>query len=60
MLNDIGKIDGVPRPDIVKGSRDRNSQGNSKEQSPAANPQTPTQEESEEENPSSHLLDIRI
>jgi hypothetical protein len=60
MLNDIGKIDGVLRPDIVKGSRDRNSQGNSKEQSPTPDPQTTTQEESEEENPSSHLLDIRI
>jgi hypothetical protein len=60
MVNDIGKIDGVLRPDIVKGSRDRNSQGNSKEQSPTPDPQTTNQEESEEENPSSHLLDIRI
>jgi hypothetical protein len=60
MLDDIGKIESVPRPDIVKGIRDRNSQGNSKDQSPATKSQDTKKEESEEETDSSHLLDIRI
>jgi len=60
MLDDIGKIESVPRPDIVKGIRDRNSQGNNKDQSPATKSQDTKKEESEEETDSSHLLDIRI
>ena len=60
MLDDIGKIESVPRPDIVKGIRDRNSQGSNKDQSPATNSQDTKKEESEEETDSSHLLDIRI
>lgn len=60
MLDEIGKIESVPRPDIVKGIRDRNSQGSNKDQSPATNSQDTKKEESEEETDSSHLLDIRI
>jgi hypothetical protein len=62
MLNDIGKVDNVHRPDIVKDSRERGNQGSDKDHSPAANTQNTktNKEESQDEGDSSHLLDIRI
>jgi hypothetical protein len=64
MLNDIGKVDNVHRPDVVKGSRERgnkgSNKGSNKDHSPTANSQDTKKEESQEEENSSHLLDIRI
>ena len=60
MLNDIGKVDNVHRPDVVKGSRERGNKGSNKDHSPTANSQDTKKEESQEEENSSHLLDIRI
>ena len=61
MMDDIGKVDSVARPELLKVSRDRkNNQGSSHEQSPPANPENAVQKEDDEDQTSTHLLDVRI
>lgn len=60
MLDDIGKVDSVTRPELLKTSRDRNSNQGGNAQSPPANPENKAPKESDEEQESTHLLDIRI
>jgi hypothetical protein len=61
MLDDIGKVDSVARPELLKISRDRkNNQGSSQEQPPPANPENTAQKEGDEDQSSAHLLDVRI
>ena len=61
MVDDIGRVDSVTGPQLLKTTRDRgNNQGSSNDQSPPANPENKSQNENEEEQKSTHLLDIRI
>jgi hypothetical protein len=61
MFDEIGKVDSVTRPELLKTNRDRsNNQANSNGQSPSANPEEKAQKENDEEQDSTHLLDVRI
>jgi len=61
MFNDIGKIDSIFQPDLLKANRDRgSSSGNNKGETPSPRPEETKKEETEEQPQSPHLLDVRI